>query len=133
VDTALHHTPTFHDVEVFVRDFTGVSSKKLITTDTRLEGDLGVTGDDGDELLEKASAHFGVQLAHPVHGYRQTFGLGVNECLFHSEGFDLFGIWALLGRLRNRPLPAIRDLTVGELYSAILRSLPNNGIPGSLG
>ncbi len=122
------HTPTFQDVEAFVRDFAALRRKQIITPDTRLETDLGVTGDDGDELLQKAAVHFGVQLAHPVLGYRRTFGLGENEYLFNSEGLDLLGIGDLIRRLRKQPLPIIRDLTMGELHNAILRSKSNPSV-----
>lgn len=113
---------TFEDVEAFVRDFAGLQRKRVITPDTRLENDLGITGDDGSELLEKAAAHFGVQLADPVHGYRPTFGLGENEYLFTSEGLDLIGIGELIRKLRKQPRPIIRDLSMQELHNAILRS-----------
>ena len=116
--------PTFQDVEAFVRDFAALRRNQVITPDTRLENDLGITGDDGDELLQKAATHFGVQLADPVHGYRPTFGLGENEYLFNSEGLDLLGIGELIRRLRKQPPEVIRDLTMEELHNAILRAPP---------
>jgi hypothetical protein len=121
----MDHSPTFHEVEAFVRDFARLGRKEVITPDTRLEADLGITGDDGGELLQKAAAHFGVQLADPVHGYRSTFGLGEHEFLFHDEGLDLLGIGVLIRRLRKQPEPRIRELTMGELHNAILRSKPD--------
>ncbi len=98
---------------------------KVITTDSRLEADFHITGDDGDEFLQKVAVHFGVNLADPVYGYRPTFGLEENEYLFHSEGLDLLGIGDLIRRYRKQPEPCYRDLTLGELHNAILRSERN--------
>lgn len=119
--------PTFQDVEAFVRDFAGLRRKQVVTPDTRLEADLRITGDDGTELLEKASAHFGVQLADPVHGVRRTFGLAENEYLFHGEGLEIPGISALIRWVFNPPEtsePRYRDLTMKELHDALVRCAP---------
>ncbi|MBX3665906.1 MAG: DUF1493 family protein [Burkholderiales bacterium] len=113
--------PTFQDVEAFVRTFAGLRQQQVVAPDTRLEADLGITGDDGDELLQEASRHFGVQLAHPVFGYRPAFCLAEDEHLFHGEGFDLLGIGTFVRWLRKKPRPRVRDLTVAELQNAILR------------
>lgn len=119
----MNHPPTFQEVEIFVRDVAG-RRPKVVTPNSRLEADFGITGDDGDEFLQEASRHFGVQLAHPINGYRATFALGENEYLFHSEGDDLLGIGNLIRWLRKQPRPIYRDLTIGELHSAILHAMP---------
>ncbi|ORM68441.1 DUF1493 family protein [Pantoea rwandensis] len=51
--------PTLQQVIDFVREFSG-DVKSVITEETRLEADLGITGDDGIELLEQAEKRFGV-------------------------------------------------------------------------
>ncbi|MBS1940589.1 MAG: hypothetical protein JST38_06920 [Bacteroidetes bacterium] len=119
----MNRHPTYQEVETFVRNFAG-RRPKVITPNSRLEADFGITGDDGDEFLEGASCHFNIRLAHPINGYRTTFNLGENEYLFHSEGDDLLGIGNLIQWLRKKPRPIYRDLTIGELHSAILRAMP---------
>ena len=51
---------TFNDVAEFVRGWARVPAKKQITPDTQFERDLGITGDDGDDLLEATQKHFKV-------------------------------------------------------------------------
>ena len=117
--------PTLENLVSFVRDFAGISPRKAISSETRLDTDLGITGDDGDAFLKDVAERFDAELATPHDGYRSTFGLGPNEYLFHSEGVSLFGVGPLLARLirRGPDVPTtVRDLTVGELLSAVLRT-----------
>lgn len=125
----MSQSPTFQDVEAFVRHFAGLRQKHMVEPQTRLEADLGIAGDDSDELLLEASRHFGVQLAHPIDGYRTTFGLAHDEYLFHAEGVDLLGIGTISRWICKEPRPRVRDLTVGELHDAILRSGPTGALP----
>ena len=106
-----HPEPTVEDVISFVRETT--HSRRTITAGTQIERDLGVTGDDGDDLLAAAEDRFGVPLA---------FELKPNEHLFGPEGFGLFGIPTLSRWRRRQPRPAYRDLSVAELHKAILRA-----------
>ena len=53
---------TFDDVADFVRAWARVPVKRQITPETQFERDLGITGDDGSELLEAAEKHFTVNL-----------------------------------------------------------------------
>jgi hypothetical protein len=114
--------PSLDDIVKFVREFAAIGSDHPITAETRLDADLGITGDDGDELLEQAAKRFGAALATPHEGYRTTFALGPNEYLFGSEGFDPFGMSWLIRRIKNEPRPVVRDLTVAQLHEAILRT-----------
>ncbi|MBK0124352.1 DUF1493 family protein [Pantoea sp. S61] len=50
--------PTLEQVIEFVREYSG-DLKSVMTEHTRLEADLGITGDDGVELLEEAEKRFG--------------------------------------------------------------------------
>jgi len=45
--------PSLEQVAEFVRTFTGIGGAVAITSHTRLEADLGVTGEDGDECCRK--------------------------------------------------------------------------------
>jgi len=104
--------PPFEEFAEFVRAFAGLSRKRSIVPSTRFEGDLGITGDDGCDLLRETETQFGVALSSKEHGYRLTFGLGPDEYLFHAEGLDLFG-------LSSGP---VREFTAGELYDAVCRA-----------
>nr|WP_237449371.1 DUF1493 family protein [Pantoea sp. Taur] len=82
------------EVIEFVREFSG-DHKSVITEHTRQDADLGITGDDGVELLEDAEKKFGVSFVTEERSFQETFGLGDNEYLFNSEGLDLLGIGRL--------------------------------------
>lgn len=105
------NTPSFVDVADFVRGWAMLPTKRLITPDTQFERDLGITGDDGSELLEAAQERFKVNLRYGDKGYRTTFNLGPDEYLFHSEGW-------YIGFTRH----SVRSFTVGELCDAIQRA-----------
>jgi hypothetical protein len=106
----------FDDVADFVRAWARVPIKQQITPETQFERDLGITGDDGSELLDAAGKHFMVNLASDKTGYRAAFGLGPNEYLFNSEGFGLGA--AIITLFSN---PSVRAFTVGELYQALVK------------
>jgi acyl carrier protein len=114
-------TPAFNEVADFVRDWARISAKKQITPATQFERDLGITGDDGAELLEAAEKRFNVSLTDGENGYRTIFKLGPNEFLFNSEGFSLgFAGGDIITLFSNpNPIQTVRSFTVGELYGAI--------------
>ena len=114
--------PSISEVITFVREFRLERPHRLITAETRFEADLGVTGDDGDDLLNAAMERFNVDLASEENGIAQTLQLAPNEYFFGPEGFDPLGISVLLRWLRGEPRPVYRDLTVGELHEAIRRA-----------
>jgi acyl carrier protein len=101
----------------FVRRWAFVPSKKEIQTETQFERDLGITGDDGSDLLVATEKEFGVSLSSEESGYRETFGLGQNEYLFNSEGGTVWEPTTLFGT------STVRAFTVGELYLAVKRAL----------
>jgi hypothetical protein len=105
----------------FIRDFAGLSRTKKIGPDTLFENDLGITGDDGCELLEATERRFGIRLSSEKEGYRGTFHLGPNEFLFHSEGFG--DPSDTLTTLFTGHPPTIRRFKVRELYAAVQDAL----------
>jgi acyl carrier protein len=56
-------TVTVAEVIAYIRESQGITEAKSITTDTLLECDLGITGDDGSELLEDLQKRFGISFA----------------------------------------------------------------------
>jgi hypothetical protein len=104
----------FDEVAQFLRNFIGYPEKKVISKLTRLEDDLGITGDDGDELFLRAEDHFGIKF----NNLKQIFNLSKNEYLFHSEGFDIIEL--ILSFLGHKNY-SVRNLTAGEFYNAILK------------
>jgi hypothetical protein len=111
--------PSFDEFVAFLREWGRVSRKKIISPETQFEADLGITGDDGCELLEATEKRFQVRLSSDERGCRDTFGLGFNEFLFHSEGLR-FGpppLITLFGTTHEK----VRPLTVGELHRAVCR------------
>jgi hypothetical protein len=107
----------FDEFAEFIREYWSVAGRKQITPETQFERDLGLTGDDGDDLLRATEERFGVQLCSEETGIRETFNLGPNECLFHSEGLDLspFRFTSLFGHEET----TVRKFTVGELFEAV--------------
>lgn len=113
--------PELSEVIAFIREYTG-NPRRAMDASTLLEADLGVCGDDGVELLEDIAKAFNVELCTDEEGYRKTFSLQENEYLFSSEGLDLLGIGRLIDWLRKIPPPVIRDLSIGQLHSAIVEA-----------
>lgn len=100
----------FENLCEVIRDSCMLHPEERITPETQFQRDLGITGDDGDDLLEGVEKAFGIRLS------RESFDLAPNEFLFDSEGFDAFGaIWRTITR---KPEPEVRSFTVGELYEA---------------
>jgi acyl carrier protein len=110
--------PSLEEVIEFVREFSG-NHKSVITEHTLLDADLGITGDDGVELLEDAEKKFGVSFVTEERSFQKTFGLGENEYLFNSEGVDFLGIGRLVSWLKKEPRSVVKDLSVGELWRVL--------------
>jgi hypothetical protein len=49
----------------FIHEYWHVSDRKKISLETQFEGDLGLTGDDENDLLEATEKRFGVTLQNP--------------------------------------------------------------------
>jgi hypothetical protein len=118
--------PTFSEIADFVRRWAFIPSKQQITPHTQFERDLGITGDDGCDLLEAVQKQFRVNLAPDEAGYRTIFGLGQNEYLLSSEGFSIGSGGTDMITLFTNTNPSVRAFTVGELYEAIQKA-PSTG------
>ena len=112
---------SFDQFVEFVRTWGSVSQRKEIAPDTQFERDLGITGDDGSDLLVATEKQFGICLSSEENGYRKSFDLGPNEYLFHSEGIGIGVGLSELITIFN--CPTVRAFTVGELYSAVQKTL----------
>jgi hypothetical protein len=110
---------TFEEFATFIREYRSIPLRKQIRPETQFERDLGLTGDDGNELIETTERRFGVRLCSEETGVRETFNLGPNEYLFHSEGIGLEGIAPslLFGNAQT-----VRELTVGELFEVVRKA-----------
>jgi acyl carrier protein len=118
--------PTFEELADFIREWGGIGSKKVITPEALFEKDLGVTGDDGQDLLEAVEKRFDVCLDSDELPFQLLFNLGPNEVLFNLEGlwFVAPEIITIFGP--HPPSPGdytVRSFTVGELYEAISRAI----------
>jgi hypothetical protein len=105
--------PSFECVCEIIRNQCGLRPEEPIRPDTLFERDLGITGDDGDDVLHSVEEYYQIKFT------ADSFDLGPNEYLFNSEGFDLFSF--PLRTIFRRPEPEIRSFTVGELYQATLK------------
>jgi uncharacterized protein DUF1493 len=101
-DTEANHgwvMPTFDEVATFVREQT--SFRGALTEVTSLQSDIGVYGDDMDDLLAAFSDRFGVSLA----GYIWYFHTG-------EEGFNIGGLFFPPPNERVQEIP----ITLGILH-----------------
>jgi hypothetical protein len=108
---------SFNDFVLFLREWGHIPIREKISPETQFERDLGITGDDGCELLEAAESKFGIRLCSEGDGYRKTFNLAPNEYLFTSEGGMISEPISLFSN------SVIRSFTVGELYLAVRTAL----------
>lgn len=115
--------PSLDDVAAFVREFAALPTRRALLPETKLDADLGITGDDGVELLDHAERRFDVALRSPA-----LFGLRPGEVLFGAEGFDPLGISVLLRWLLREPRFVVRDLTLEELHRAIREAPPLSSV-----
>ena len=107
---------SFDDLVALIRTHQGISNNKEISRFTTLEDDLGITGDDGCELLEAVQERFDVSFAGEDGSLRQAFQLKPDEFLFHSEGSPFF---LAISKLLGLRLEKVRPLTVGCLHEVI--------------
>jgi len=105
---------SFEEFAGFIRQWGRISPKKRIAPETDFEGDLGVSGDDGLDLLEAVEKRFGVSLS------RESFNLAPDEFLFHGEG-----LWPDLGTLFGGPTLFVVGLTAGTLYNVVKGAVAN--------
>lgn len=106
---------TLESLICLIRESQGFSEKDLVTEASLLEKDLGITGDDGCELLETIEKKFNISFTGSDGSLRDAFGLKEGQFLFHSEGMGLF-MW--LASLFRRDAENVKAITVGELYLA---------------
>jgi acyl carrier protein len=112
----------FDEFAEFLRAWGAVSKKRPTTPETQFDRDLGITGDDGSDLLVATEKRFGISLSSEEEGYRKTFNLAANEYLFHPEGFGT--VYAVISIFNT---PTVRAFTVGELFAAVVRALETKG------
>ncbi len=101
------------EVIALIREHQGISGKKAITESSLLEKDLGITGDDGCELIEAVEKKFNLSFAGAGGSLSKAFGLSEDQYLFHSE-VNLLGVFV---RPEN-----VKAITVGELYLAACKA-----------
>jgi hypothetical protein len=116
---------TFEEFAEWLREYWHVAARKAIVPETQFERDLGLTGDDGDDLLEAAAKRFEVKLGNEETGLRDTFYLQPNEYLFNSEGWGLSRA-ELISLFSRSPYPTVRSFTVGQLFDAVRRIKAKN-------
>jgi hypothetical protein len=112
--------PTFDEFAAWLREYWNVPVRKAIVPETQFERDLGLTGDDGDDLLEAAEKEFQVRFGNEETGIRETFNLEPNEYLFNSEGWGPSPA-ELISLFSDSSYPTVRSFTVGELFEAVRR------------
>jgi hypothetical protein len=116
---------TLENLIAVIRECQGFSTKDRITEQSDLEKDLGITGDDGGELLEEVEKYFSISFRGTDGTIREIFGLAPNEFLFHSECSINF--FSLISSLWRKDIEKVKSITVGQLYDAAHRAKNNAG------
>ena len=101
-----------------IRDFHGISKSISIDADTKLEKELGITGDDGVELIEFIQDEMKLSFVGADGSLREAFDLDEDEYLFNGEGFSLNFF---------TKKEKIKDTKVKDIVLAINRVDKNNG------
>jgi len=85
--------PTLDDLISLIRTHQCISEQITINGSTLLEKDLGITGDDGSELLEEIENKYDISFSGENGTIQGAFELEEDEYLFHSEGegLDIIG------------------------------------------
>jgi len=104
-------TATFDDVVRALRASQGIRNQVMITGATLVESELGITGDDGCDLLEDLEQAFHIAFAGEDGSLREAFGLDDDQFLFHGEGWNPLALF----RKEN-----VKPLSVGELHRVIV-------------
>ena len=126
-------TISFEEFKQLMREIVDLDANYPLTTETYFEKDLGVTGDDGYELLVDIENSLEIEFLTAGDNCQEIFGLEPGQYLFHSEGINLTGLFETLFRfLSNEPYTIekyseVQDLTVGKLYEVVTRIQRING------
>jgi hypothetical protein len=105
-----------------IREFHCIPDKTEINETTLLEDDLGITGDDGCELLEEIEKAFSLSFTGKDGSLRKFFDLEENQFLFHGEGVDLFGIFSFI--FGKKP-ENVKPISVGDLLAGSIKAKNN--------
>jgi acyl carrier protein len=114
---------TFDEFTEWLREYLGIPLRKAILPETQFDRDLGVTGDDGADLLQAAEKRFEVTFTDRDGNLRETFKLQPNEYLFHSEGWGPSPT-EITSWFSGSPT-VTRKFTVGELFRAVQTTRTN--------
>ena len=120
-----HGDLTFDQFAAWLREYLSIPVRKAIVPETQFDRDLGLTGDDGDDLLVAAEKEFEVKLGNEETGVRETFNLQPDEYLFDAEGWGP-SLAELISLFSGSPSPTVRSFTVGELFEAVRRKKAEN-------
>lgn len=107
---------SLEDLVDFIKDCFSFTNKE-ITRESLLERDLGITGDDGDELLLAIMDEFSIEFRDEKDSIRDAFELKDDEYLFHGEGWSISGLF-----IKEN----IKPLTVGQLYDVMQKMSKNS-------
>lgn len=105
------------EIVLVIRAYSGIPERTPILAESKLEDDLGITGDDGCELLEELERKFNISFSDNNSSWRKAFNLAEDEFLFHSEGVDL---WRWIAGLFGKDAEKVKPFTVGELHQVVV-------------
>ena len=71
----MNYKLTIDNLTKAIRESQSISNQKIITDHTTLEDDLGITGDDGCDLLEDIERQFSLSFSNQEGSFREVFSL----------------------------------------------------------
>ena len=101
--------PTLEEIIQEIREFHAIPERKIIDASTELEQQLGITGDDMQDLLSRFEDKYLFSFIPPEGDWWTAFGVPEESCLFKGECFS--------------SSENLVPLTAGQLHRAILRGL----------
>jgi len=107
----------FEEFVKVVRSFCVIFESLQINQKTRLELDLGITGDNGEELFRHLFGYFKIPLPKSERDFREMFKLKPGEKLFHSEG--VLPMVKLVKSVDFIQFEQVYPITMGELFEAL--------------
>ncbi len=93
--------------------------KFLLTRETQLENDMGITGDDAVSFLLAYGKEFNVDISNFMAAD-----------YFKGEGVDILG--GIIRMFTNKQEPQLKKLTLGDLEKGILAGRLDEGVINSL-
>jgi hypothetical protein len=123
--------PDMEGILEIVRLVANLPEHEHIHAQTTIQEDIGLDGDDGWEMIEKIWAQYSLRQPDDESEFNRAFAIAPTQFLFYPEGLSFGQGSELISLFGTSPFDwkgkKQRVITVGELYAAALKFLPDAG------